>query len=345
MRFSTQLPLQNLIELCRALRHNLEAGLTLRDILRQQAVKGSLAIRPVAERLHKELEHGDSLQDALQREKASFPPLFLDLASIGEETGTQPEIFAELEKYFLMQQRLRRQFLTQITWPAVQLIAAILIISFLIFIMGFIAKSGGGKALDPIGLGLTGTSGALVFLFSSFGLVGGIVGIYLLATRTLKQKETVDGFLLRVPIVGPCLRALALTRFCLALRLTQETGMSILKALRLSLRATGNAAYVARTEAVQTVLKEGNDLTLALTNDYLFPEEFRNIIAVAEESGRVPEVMRQQAAYYEEEAGRRTTALAAAAGWGVWAIVAALIIVAIFRIFFTVYLGQINKFT
>jgi type IV pilus assembly protein PilC len=150
--------------------------------------------------------------------------------------------------------------------------------------------------------------------------------------------------LLQVPIVGPCLRALALTRFCLALRLTQETGMSILKALRLSLRATGNAAYEGRTEAVQAVLKEGEDLARALSDDRLFPEEFRNIVAVAEESGRVPEVMRQQAAYYEEEAGRRMSALAAAAGWGVWAIVAALIIVAIFRIFFT-YLGQFDKIT
>ena len=52
--------------------------------------------------------------------------------------------------------------------------------------------------------------------------------------------------LLRLPLVGPCLRALALGRFALALSLTMEAGLSLGKALRQSLAATGNAARVAR---------------------------------------------------------------------------------------------------
>src|SRR5207248_5336453 len=84
MIFSLRLPASSLIELCRALRHNLSAGLTLRDVFRQQARQGPLAVRPVAERMRQVIERGDDLETALNQESKSFPPLFLALASVGE---------------------------------------------------------------------------------------------------------------------------------------------------------------------------------------------------------------------------------------------------------------------
>ena len=65
------------------------------------------------------------------------------------------------------------------------------------------------------------------------------------------------------------------------------------------------AAFIARTEGVLRAVKDGEDLTLALTGAGLFPEEFIHMIAVAEESGRIPEIMRHQAEQYHDEAGRR----------------------------------------
>src|SRR6266404_4117165 len=108
MLFSRQLPLPALIDLCRALRHNLGAGLTLRDVFRQQARRASGLMQPVAERIGAGLDQGESLQEALAREQASFPPLFIDIATVGEQTGTLPEMFGELEEYYRMQQQLVR---------------------------------------------------------------------------------------------------------------------------------------------------------------------------------------------------------------------------------------------
>jgi type IV pilus assembly protein PilC len=341
MLFSVRLPLSSLIELCRSLRHCLGAGLTLRDVFRQQARRGPAPVRPVAARISKGLDRGDDLETALEHEKASFPPLFLALTTVGEQTGNLPEVFADLEKYFVMQQRLRRQFLGQIAWPVFQLLAAIFVIAGMIFILGAIAEGTGTKPFDPLGLGLTGTGGALTFLALAFGSFAALFGVYLLATRVLQQQAGVDALLLSLPVVGPCLRALALSRFCLALRLTLETGMSTPKALRLSLRATGNAAFVGRSELVEGAVSAGDELALALGKSGLFSEEFQNIVAVGEESGRLPEVMEQQAQHYYEVAGRRLTVLTFVAGCCVWLLVAVLIIVAIFRIFLT-YLGLLD---
>jgi type IV pilus assembly protein PilC len=254
-----------------------------------------------------------------------------------------PEIFGELEQYFLMQQRLRRQFWMLSAWPLLQFFAAIFVIAGLLWILGLIGSMHNSKALDPLGLGLTGGRGALIFLAIVFGVLGCLVACYFVVTRLLNQKATFDRVMLQVPVLSGCFRALALSRFCLALRVTTETGMSITRAMRLALSGTGNAAYEAVQAKVSASLKAGDDLTTALADRTLFTEEFRNIIAVAEESGRLHVVLAQQTEHYQEEARRKLQAATFVLAALVWLSVAALIILAIFRIFITAYLGPINE--
>jgi type IV pilus assembly protein PilC len=342
MLFSKRLPLATLIDLCRALRHYLGAGLHLPEVFRIQSRKGPADLRAMASRVSEQLQQGNSLQMALEPETALFPPMFLSLTGVGEESGMLPEVFAELEKYFVRQQALKRQFISQITWPVVQFGLAILVIAGLIFILGLLPRQAGNKPYDPLGFGLSGGSGALTFLGIVFGSIALVAGTFWFLRRNLSQRAAVDAWLLRLPAVGPCLRALALGRFCMALRLTFETGMPIAEALRLSLRATGNNAFIAASKHVLTAVRSGSDLTMALGGTGLFPEEFQHVLAVAEESGRLTEVLRQQADHYDDEAGRRMTALTALAGYGVWLFVGALIVFAIFRLA-TSYIGMIDR--
>src|SRR5262249_53405026 len=153
---------------------------------------------------------------------------------------------SELERYFLREQQLRRSFIARITWPVIQFVLAVLVLSFLIYFFGVMAPTTPtGQRYDPVGLGLFGASGAAIFMGVIFGSIAAVLAAYALASRTVGGKAAVHRFLLGVPALGPCLHALALGRFCLALRLTTEAGMSIGKALRLSLRGTGNSAFAA----------------------------------------------------------------------------------------------------
>jgi type IV pilus assembly protein PilC len=332
MLFSSRLSLSDLIELCRSLRHYLGAGLPLIDAFRQQAKRGRPRVRPVAERIVTALEAGDSLEDALQQEDRAFPPLMQALVRVGENTGMLAEVFAELEKFYVRQQKLWRQFLGQITWPVIQFVLAIFVLAGLILIMGMIADTRGGQPLDPLGLGLAGPSGALIFLSIVFSILVGLALIYWLITRRLSGAVAMETFFLGLPVLGPCLQALALTRFCMALRLTTETGMSIVHAMRLSLSATGNSAFTARSEMIEADLRRGEELTPTLTRSGLFPVDFQHMIEVAEESGTLDKVLAHQAEHYQEESSRRLAALTSMAGYAVYGLVGLVIIVAIFRI-------------
>src|SRR5439155_5438892 len=123
--FSSRISLSNLVALCQAFRVGHGAGLSLVDVFEQQARKGPYAARPVLAKITERLQQGDALEDVLKTQGGAFPPLFVSMVTVGEQTGNLPEIFRELERYYREQLTLRRQFISQIIWPVFQFLAAV----------------------------------------------------------------------------------------------------------------------------------------------------------------------------------------------------------------------------
>jgi type II secretory pathway component PulF len=255
--------------------------------------------------------------------------LFVSLAVVGEQTGRVPEVFGHLEEYYRLQAQMRREFRAQATWPVFQFVAAVLVIALTIFLLGLLAAD--SSPIAPVGFGLTGTSGAVFFLLVVGAVVGGLAVAYKLVTATVAKRAGFEAWLLKVPVAGPAFQAAALSRFCLALRLTLDSALPIVKALRLSFRATGNAAFQSEADRIARRVAKGAELAKAIGTNPIFPVEFLATLSVGEVSGQIPEVMAKQAEYYREETARRMKALTKTLGWGVYALVGVFIIAAIFR--------------
>jgi type IV pilus assembly protein PilC len=345
MNLFRRLRTADLIELCRSMRYPLTSGVMLRDVMDLLSARGTRRVRLLAAEVSRQLKAGWSLQDALQKQAHLLPPLFISLAAVGEESGNLPEVLHEMERYYVLQQKLRREFADQIAWPVLQFVAAVLIVALLIYILGIIPSARGihAEPLDPLGLGLVGAPGAGIFLGAVFGTLLAALLLYRVLARLLRRRAVVERVLLALPAVGPCLRATALTRFCVAGRLMLETSLSLLKTLRLAFQATDNAAFIAAVPQVETSLRQGNSIATSFTRARVFPEKFLGAVGVGEESGRLPEALRYQGDEYDDEARRRLARLTRVAGWLVWLGVAAVIITCIFRIFTNVYLHNIER--
>jgi type II secretory pathway component PulF len=338
-----QLRTADLIDMCRALRYSLSGGMMMTDAIGLLAREGTPAVRRATALLTTELKAGWSLHEAMEKQGTTFPPLFRALSTVGEETGNLPEVMGELEKYYITQQRLQRDFINDITWPVIQFMIAVLVVSGLIWVLGVLPIGESGERIDPLGLGLLGFDGMVTFLCC---VAGAIFTIFLLvrlfmflATRYPRLQRVVFA----VPVLGPCLRALALTRLCIALRLMLDTRMSVIKAIRLAFVATDNAAFRGAAPQVEGAIRRGNTIADAFGQTAVIPRPFRSAVAVAEESGRLPEMCAVQAENYDEQARRRLATLNKAAGVLIWLGVAVFIIVAIFRIFTEVYVKNLNR--
>jgi type IV pilus assembly protein PilC len=344
--FSRRLNHTDLIELCRSLRYSLTSGMMLRNAVELIATKGTRRLRPIGARIAAGLRGGWGLEQALSKLPGVFPPLFLSLVSVGEESGQLPEVLGEVEKYYQLQAKLRRDFIGEIAWPIFQFFFAILVVALVIYITGVVAPAPrlGEPPFDALGLGLRGEDGALTFLAVVGGSLALLAVTYLLLKRLLRRRAIVERVLLLVPLIGSCLGAMAMTRFCLALRLMLETNLSVMKMLRLALQATDNQVYIAAAPQVESSLRRGNSIASSLAAPRVFPDDFISVLTVAEDTGRLTEMLQIQGDAYDDLARRRLVLINRVASWLIWLSIAGFIVVVIVRIFLNAYLGQIERY-
>jgi type IV pilus assembly protein PilC len=197
--------------------------------------------------------------------------------------------------------------------------------------------------LDPLGVGLIGGKGALIFLGLVSGAVLGLIFTCWLLQALLGRSAFMQRLLLYLPLVGKAIQAQSVTRFALALQLLLDTRVSVLRSLRLSLQSTDNAAFIAAYPRVEAAINRGHGIATALEAPGLFPPRFLGVIAVAEESGRLPESLKFQAEEFDEQAKRRLTLISQVASGLVWLTIVLVLMLIIFRIFDTVYIRNIDK--
>jgi type II secretory pathway component PulF len=327
--FSRRIPLGDLIDLCRVLRHQLSAGMSVHQVLKKQGERGRSSIRALAGRVGDALQEGSSLSDALVLEPGAFPVLFLSMVKLGEESGHLAEIFGELERYYEVEWQLRRRFRSQSFFPIVQFLFAVAIFAGLLIFLGTLNPA---KPLLTF-FGIGGGLGALTFLGAVFGTLGLAWILYFGVSRAGRQKAWLDFLILSTPGLGSCVKAIVMSRLTLALQLTLDSGLSITKALRLSLEATGNAYFASHADAIVRTLKNGEPLLDSLAASKLFTHEFLDMVASSEASGSVPEMMKHLADQYQEEAGRKMAMLGKVAAGFVWCCYAGFAIVMIFKIY------------
>src|SRR5262249_6770210 len=197
---SSKCPLPALVAWCRTLKHSLGAGLDPIKIFKQQAKSGPRALREVAKDIAGKLAKGSSLEDALAPYRNRFPPLFVELVAVGEQTGRLEATFHELEAYYETSLRVQRDFRSQMAYPAIQFVAAVFVISGLIFVLGLL-----GSKLDPLGLGLSGTMGAVTFFIAAFTPVIVLLLLFKLSADNVQWRSRIEGMCLVLPAWGPAL--------------------------------------------------------------------------------------------------------------------------------------------
>lgn len=341
MFLSPRISLSQLAELCRRLAMASQSGIDARTIWSREVQRahgrGRRAMATVADAV----QRGDSLADGLDATSRYFPLLFRELSRVGELTGHQPEVFGQLADHYQHQISLRRSFLASISWPIMELAIAIAIIGLLIFVMGIINDMNHTQ-IDPLGLGLIGTRGLAIYA----AVIGGAgLTIWLLITavrRGVVWTRPIQRAVLRVPGLGSALNTLALARLAWAMHLTFGTGLEVRRALKISLESAGNARYLGHIKVIDAAIAEGESVYEAFCRTADYPADFLDSLAISEQSGRLSESLALLSQQYQQRARAALGVLTQIAGFLVWAVVAAMIVVMIFRLF-GFYIGQLRE--
>jgi type IV pilus assembly protein PilC len=342
MIFASRVPPTTLAIVSRSLATMLESGIQIRKAIGIASKKAMHApTKKVLREISDAIQGGSDISQALREHGNFFPTLFIEMVTMAEETGSLPEVLRHLAEHYEANTRMKKELIGSLIWPVFQLVAAIFVIAILILVLGLI---GGDNEISNIVFGLKGPSGAMIWLTGTFGTFAAMFAAWLMIQKAAQAKAIVDPMLLMVPVLGRCMRSFAIARFSWSYYLTQQTGMPVNRSLQGSLKATGNGAFVSQTPFITSAVMEGSSLTDSLMQSRLFPEEFLEMVSVAEESGTVPEALHRLSPHFEEDARRALKILTSAISVVVWLFVAAFIIFFVFKVVLT-YIGMINDLT
>ncbi len=342
MIFASRVPPTTLAIVSRSLATMLESGIQIRKAIGIASKKAMHApTKKVLREISDAIQGGSDISQALREHGNFFPTLFIEMVTMAEETGSLPEVLRHLAEHYEANTRMKKELIGSLIWPVFQLVAAIFVIAILILVLGLI---GGDNEISNIVFGLKGPTGAMIWLTSTFGTFAAMFAVWLMIQKAAQAKAIVDPMLLMVPVLGRCMRSFAIARFSWSYYLTQQTGMPVNRSLQGSLKATGNGAFVSQTPFITSAVMEGSSLTDSLMQSRLFPEEFLEMVSVAEESGTVPEALHRLSPHFEEDARRALKILTSAISVVVWLFVAAFIIFFVFKVVLT-YIGMINDLT
>lgn len=303
--FAARIRDKPLADLCRRLATSEAAGIDDRKIWEREAASGGTGqLKARAAAVRDRITTGDSISEALSSQSDYFPKLFLELVHVGEQTGHLPDVLHSLADYYEHRVALKRQFLTGIFWPIIQLVLAVGVLSLVILVIGLLDLK-----IDILGFGLRGFSGMLTFLGIVALLVAAVGGVVFAMRRGVLWTRPIQRLFARLPGTGPVMEALALSRLTWTMRLTLNTSLDVKKALELSLGSTQNPRYTEHTDAITSHVVKGGELYPAFAATGVFPVEFLDSLQVGELSGQLPETMSRLSEQYRDLAKQRMTTL------------------------------------
>jgi general secretion pathway protein F len=127
--------------------------------------------------------------------------------------------------------------------------------------------------------------------------------------RTENGRDTVDRWVLRVPIFGRLLQKIAVARFARTLSTLLASGISLLPSLDIVKNVVANRLIFRAIEDARDAIREGQPIAPPLKRSGLFPPLVVHMIAVGERSGELEAMLAKAADTYEGEVETTVSAL------------------------------------
>lgn len=277
------------------------------------------------------VQSGSTLGDAMRSNSALFDDANVELLAFAEEAGRLEPVAAALLVHLERVQAQRWKAIMGALWPLYLVGAAVFVGPLLEASqqMTSATSSIGGLYMSNLGRSL-GT--AALVLGSVLG------GPFLIAALDVEVQW--DRFKRKLPLLGAPMRQLAASRFVLGLGLSMSSGVEVMRALRISAKATVSPSIVADLPLAEARVRAGGTLVEAVGVLDVIDRTSLGTLAVAETTGTLDTTLERMSKELEEASLRAMRFLAIA----VTVVIAALMLIKIVAGMLGTLFGPVKKF-
>lgn len=284
----------------------IDAGLPIiqcLDILQGQ--QENKTFKQVLRSIKESVESGSTLAESLQKFPKQFDELFVNMIAAGEAGGILDIILRRLAAYMEKIAKLKSKVKGAMVYPAVTLSIAVIVLTiilvFVIPVFQSMFADFGGQLPAPtqMVINLSGfVKSNIVYIIIAIGL---LIFAYKRFYRTPKGRVLIDKTLLRLPIFGILIRKVAVAKFTRTMGTMLTSGVSILQALDIVAKTSGNKSVEHAIYSVRAAISEGRTMAEPLIESRVFPSMVCQMIAVGESTGALDAMLNKIADFYDDE--------------------------------------------
>jgi type IV pilus assembly protein PilC len=294
----------------------LDAGLPLVEVLNILAQRSAQpALRDVVAEVKAQVESGMPLAQALGRHPQAFGDLFVSMVGVGEMAGSLDRVLLRLAENIEKTAQLKEKVARALIYPGTVIaVAGCVTAALLLYVIPMFAElfAGFGQQLPlptriVVGMSEMARRSAIYLVVSTVLATAGTARYYATAAGRIR----LDGWALRVPLIGTLIAQSAVVRVTRSLATLLSAGIAVLEALAIAGSTAGNRIVERAVDAARAAVRDGRPLAEELQISAIFPPLVCQMIAVGERTGSLDVMLERAAALCDEEVDRLVSTLMA----------------------------------
>jgi type IV pilus assembly protein PilC len=294
----------------------LEAGMPLLRSLRLlQEQETGRQLRGVIAELAAIIEGGGTFSEALAQFPKVFDRLFVNMVKAGELSGSLESSLNRLADFMEKSGRIKAKVRSAMYYPATVLAIAMGVVAVMLLVLVPRLKAvldglNAGRPLPGFTRFVLGVSDLAKNNFLAALAAGVVLFItFRLSLRTAAGRRMFDRFKLRMPVLGPVFRKVAVARFTRTLGTLISSGVPILQALTIVKEAAGNVIVGQLAGRVRDNVEQGESIAGPLRGSGIFPAIVVGMVDVGEQTGALPDMLHKIADNYDNEVDNSVSAM------------------------------------
>lgn len=293
-----------------------DAGLPLlRGMRVLEKQERSPALKKIIGELALSVEGGSTFSEALAQHPKVFNRLYVNMVKAGELGGVLEVVLNRLSEFQEKAQKIKGKVVAAMFYPVAVLVVAVAIMGVLVVVVipkfkEVFAGLGEGRplpAFTQLVMNISDTvRGNIVMTLVT---VAAVVGCFMVFIKTKFGRHVWDKFKLKMPVLGPVISKVAISRFTRTLGTLVSSGVPILQALTIVRETSGNVILANAVTAVHESVKEGETITAPLEASGVFPPMVISMVDVGEQTGALPEMMMKIADNFDDEVDNAVAAM------------------------------------
>jgi type IV pilus assembly protein PilC len=308
---SSKVPVKDVAIFFRQFSVMIDAGLPLVQCLEILAAnQENAAFQKTLTGVRTTVEGGATLSAAMKQYPKVFDDLTVNMIDAGETGGILDLILQRLAAYVEKAVKLKAAVKSALIYPVAVIGIALIVVGCLLkFVVPIFSNL--FASLDVtlplptrIVMGLSDVVGRFWWVVFVLG-IGGFFAIKQMK-KDPRGRVLWDSLMLKLPVFGMVLRKIAVARFSRTLGTLLTSGVSILEALTITAKTSGNAVLEQALMKVRKAIEEGRTIVDPLKESGVFPNMVCQMIGVGEATGAMDAMLQKIADFYEDEVDAAT---------------------------------------